>query len=150
MRQLEAASRETNGASFLESTPEQRLALLERLDREQWEYMRARSGAQQRRALAAVRDTLQPPDTAQSGSGDAFLPDQRQENAPSSATGSAAPAITADAPPHYFRMMKELALLGYFTSEIGFTQVLRYEESPGRFDPCTTYTEGDAAWAPHA
>ena len=35
-------------------------------------------------------------------------------------------------PPHYFRMMKELALLGYFTSEIGCTQAQRYEESPGK------------------
>ena len=32
-------------------------------------------------------------------------------------------------------MMKELALLGYFTSEIGYTQAMRYIETPGRFDP---------------
>ena len=31
--------------------------------------------------------------------------------------------------------MKELALLGYFTSEIGYTKAMRYVESPGRFDP---------------
>ena len=55
-----------------------------------------------------------------------------------------------DAPRHYFRMMKELALLGYFTSEIGCTQAQRYIEAPGSFDPCTTYTPGDPAWAPHA
>jgi hypothetical protein len=52
--------------------------------------------------------------------------------------------------PHYFRMLKELTLLGYFTSEIGCTQAQRYVESPGRFDPCITYTVGDRAWAPHA
>jgi hypothetical protein len=52
--------------------------------------------------------------------------------------------------PHYFRMMKELALLGYFTSEIGYTQAMRYTETPGRFDPCVPYTPGDKAWAPHA
>ena len=40
-----------------------------------------------------------------------------------------------DEPPHYFRLMKELALLGYFTSEIGYTKAMRYVESPGRFDP---------------
>jgi hypothetical protein len=28
-------------------------------------------------------------------------------------------------------MMKELALLGYFTSEIGYTKAMRYVESPG-------------------
>jgi hypothetical protein len=61
-----------------------------------------------------------------------------------------AEAITADAPAHYFRMMKELALLGYFTSEIGYTQAMRYVETPGRFDPCVPYAPGEQAWAPHA
>ncbi len=53
-------------------------------------------------------------------------------------------------PAHYFHMMKELTLLGYFTSEIGCTQALRYVESPGRFDPCIPYTAGEPAWASHA
>jgi hypothetical protein len=52
--------------------------------------------------------------------------------------------------PHYFRMMKELTLLGYFTSEIGYTQAQRYVDSPGRFDPCVPYPPGEKAWAPHA
>jgi len=56
----------------------------------------------------------------------------------------------AGPPVHYFRMMKELALLGYFTSEVGCKQALRYVESPGRFDPCIPYTPGDPAWADHA
>lgn len=55
-----------------------------------------------------------------------------------------------DAPAHYFRMMKELALLGYFTSEIGYNQAMRYAETPGRFDPCAPYEAGEKAWAPHA
>jgi len=57
---------------------------------------------------------------------------------------------SSDAPAHYFRMMKELTLLGYFTSEIGCTQAMRYEETPGRFDPCLPYTPGETAWASHA
>ena len=52
--------------------------------------------------------------------------------------------------PHYFRMLKELSLLGYFTSEIGYTQAMRYAETPGRFDPCVPYAPGEKAWAPHA
>jgi hypothetical protein len=55
-----------------------------------------------------------------------------------------------DDPSHYFRMMKELTLLGYFTSEIGYTQAMRYVESPGRFDPCLPYTAGEVSWASHA
>jgi hypothetical protein len=53
-------------------------------------------------------------------------------------------------PAHYFRMMKELALLGFFTSKIGCTQALRYVEAPGRFDPCLPYSPGEPAWAAHA
>jgi hypothetical protein len=61
----------------------------------------------------------------------------------------AAPAAP-DEPAHYFRMMKELALLGYFTSEIGYTKAMRYRESPGRFDPCAPHAPGDKIWASHA
>jgi hypothetical protein len=53
-------------------------------------------------------------------------------------------------PAHYFRMMKELTLLGYFTSKIGCTEALRYVEAPGRFDPCLPYRPGEPAWASHA
>jgi hypothetical protein len=89
------------GTPFMQATPARRLALIERLDREQYDYMRS---------------------------------------------GGAAPG----AAPHYFRMMKELALLGYFTSEIGVTQAQRYVEAPGRFEPDVPYAPGDRAWAPHA
>lgn len=50
-------------------------------------------------------------------------------------------------PNHYFRMMKELTLLGYFTSEVGCTKALRYVPVPGRFDGCIPYKKGDKAWA---
>ena len=68
------------------------------------------------------------------------------------AARSRAPAAvqTSDEPAHYFRMMKELALVGDFTSEIGCRQSQRYVESPGRFDPCVPYAPGEKAWAPHA
>jgi len=50
-------------------------------------------------------------------------------------------------PNHYFRMMKELSLLGYFTSEIGATQALRYVPVPGKYDGNVPYKKGDRAWA---
>ncbi len=52
-----------------------------------------------------------------------------------------------DDPSHYFRMMKQLTLLGYFTSEIGATQALRYSPVPGRYDGDVPYKKGDRAWA---
>jgi len=94
-----AGMRQLEQASFMAAKPAQRLALLERLDREQKAYMDGKAD---------------------------------------------------DAPAHYFRLMKELTLLGYFTSEIGCTQAQRYRETPGRFDPCVPYTPGETAWAGHA
>jgi hypothetical protein len=48
---------------------------------------------------------------------------------------------------HYFRMMKELTMLGYFTSEIGMTQARRYVAVPGKYDGCIDYKKGDKAFA---
>jgi hypothetical protein len=99
MKQLDDASRKATGSPFLSASLEERLSVLQALDREQKSYT------------------------------DAKRPDE---------------------PNHYFRMMKELALLGYFTSQIGCTRAQRYVESPGRYDPCTPYTPGSPSWAPHA
>jgi hypothetical protein len=94
-----AGMRTIDAATFMAATPQQRLARLEQLDREQKDY----TGKKKR-----------------------------------------------DDPPHFFRQMKELTLLGYFTSEIGCTQAMRYRETPGRFDPCVPYTPGETSWAGHA
>lgn len=48
--------------------------------------------------------------------------------------------------PHYFRLMKELTMLGYFTSEVGATQQLTYVEVPGRWDACIDYKKGDPVY----
>jgi hypothetical protein len=48
--------------------------------------------------------------------------------------------------PQYFRMMKQLTLLGYFTSEIGVTQARRYAPVPGKYEPCLDYQKGDKFW----
>lgn len=52
------------------------------------------------------------------------------------------------ADPNYsYAMMKQLTMLGYFTSEIGCKEARRYVETPGRFDPCIPYKKGDKAFA---
>lgn len=50
-------------------------------------------------------------------------------------------------PKHYFKMIKELTLLGFFTSELGATKALRYNPIPGKFDGDIPYKKGDRAWA---
>jgi glucoside 3-dehydrogenase (cytochrome c) hitch-hiker subunit len=99
LAKLNAECVKDTGGGFLAATDSERLTLLERLDKAQWEY------------------------------------------------SNAAPE---GAPVHYFRMLKELTLFGYFTSEIGCTQARRYAETPGRYDPCAPYKPGEKAWADHA
>lgn len=99
LKTIDRECTEMHGHAFLSATPAERLSLLERLDREQYDSMEAHEDEE---------------------------------------------------PAHYFRMMKELALLGYFTSEIGYKQAMRYVETPGRWEPCVPYKPGDKAWASHA
>ncbi|MGH8123885.1 MAG: gluconate 2-dehydrogenase subunit 3 family protein [Rudaea sp.] len=129
MRKVDAATRTANKVSFMVATPQQRLAVLTVLDHEQKRVMDAREAVERKRK------------------GLAPLPADR--------TKASEPAVSAadanpDAPAHYFRMMKQLALLGYFTSEIGCTKAQRYIETPSRFDPCVPYAPGEPAWATHA
>ena len=148
MRKLDEVTQQAHKVGFMAATPEQRLAVLTQLDREQKRDMDARDAA-----IRAKKGLPPVPVNAEAGEagkeGDAYLSDQRKENA-GGQNSNPAPAITAESPTHYFRMMKELACLGYFTSEIGYTQAQRYEETPGRWEPCTPYAPGDKAWAAHA
>jgi hypothetical protein len=50
-------------------------------------------------------------------------------------------------PPHYFTMLKQLTIWGYFSSEVGMTRALRYVEVPGKYDGAYPYKKGDKAWA---
>jgi hypothetical protein len=127
MHNLDKASDKAYGVSFVKATPQQRLTLLNVLDREQFDEGERRKAESIKKAEAFLAEKSTPV-------GDV----------------SAAPAITAKPATHYFRMMKELALLGYFTSEIGCTQAQRYAETPGRYDPCVSYIPGQKAWAAHA
>lgn len=47
----------------------------------------------------------------------------------------------------FYSMLLQLTLWGYFISEPGATQALRYNPVPGRYEGCVPYTKGDKAWA---
>ena len=137
MRKVDEASKKANGAAFMAATSQQRLAVLTVLDREQKRFMDAREAAERKRkGLAPLPGVVAAIDAAHAvGSGQGIVQGTEPGTEP---------------PAHYFRMMKELALLGYFTSEIGCKQAMRYVEAPGRFDACIPYAAGDPAWAQHA
>src|SRR2546430_6850836 len=46
-----------------------------------------------------------------------------------------------------FRTMKELTLVGYYTSEVGATRELRHAPVPGRFEGCVPLDQIGRAWA---
>lgn len=56
-------------------------------------------------------------------------------------------ADKAQAVPHYFTLMKQLTLFGFFTSEPGSTRVLRYRPVPGKYQGCVRYKKGETSWA---
>ena len=47
----------------------------------------------------------------------------------------------------FIRILKDLTLVGFFTSRIGATQVLAYEAVPGGFRGCLDLRPGQKAWA---
>jgi hypothetical protein len=92
LAKIDLASQKRTGKTFLQSSPAERTALLNELQREQEKYRLERAQADG---------------------------------------------------PHYFRLMRELTLVGYFTSEIGCTKALRYVEAPGFYDGNLAYKKGD-------
>jgi hypothetical protein len=110
----------------MESTPQQRHDLLVELDNKVREYNKKiniyQQGltSEQRTAMAIQKDF----------DGRDPLADKKRGN-----------------PEYYFQMMKELTLLGYFTSEIGCTQARRYVERPGKYEGDIPYKKGDKAFA---
>ena len=72
-------------------------------------------------------------------------PQQKQELV--SVLNTEAKATLESSSAHYFTMIKQLTVWGYFTSKPGATQALRYVPIPGRFDGCIPYKQGEKAWA---
>lgn len=99
------------------------------------------TGAQRRDVLAELEKEKQAvvANKAQSpvGSGDAIQTGKGQE-------AKSKPKAESN---RYFSMLKELTLLGYFTSEPGATKALRYIQTPGYYKGNVPYVKGDKAWA---
>lgn len=87
---------------------------------------------------------------AQSSTGKAFLSLSLEEQTALLTTledEALDPGRAPDAVPAFFSMLKQLTLVGYYTSEVGATQELRYERAPGRYDGCVPYEDLGRAWA---
>jgi len=49
--------------------------------------------------------------------------------------------------PRFFSIIRDLTLLGYFTSEVGATQAYAFVEIPGRYDGCVDLKPGQKVWS---
>jgi hypothetical protein len=50
-------------------------------------------------------------------------------------------------PPHYYTLIKQLTIWGYFSSKPGVTQALRHVPVPGKYDGNYDYKKGDRAFS---
>lgn len=85
---------------------------------------------------------------AQAAHGKDFLDcDKEQQVAVLTELDQAAYNGSAQSGTPFFRMMKEMTLTGYYTSEIGATQELQYVHEAGRYDGDVPYSEIGRAFA---
>ena len=56
-------------------------------------------------------------------------------------------AFKDDADKTWFRIVKKLSLIGYFTSQEGMTKALNYVKVPGDYKACIPYKQGEKALA---
>lgn len=123
---IDEASKDKNGKSFMESTPQQRHDLLVDLDNK----VKDENSKIAKYVSSLTDDQRTQMKIQQDFTGSDPLADKRRAN-----------------PDYYFQMMKQLTLLGYFTSEIGCTQAMRYVERPGSYNGDLPYKKGDKAFS---
>lgn len=121
INELEEACKKANGKAFMDCTPQQRHDFLVGLEKESKDYNKKVSDEDKpkREALEKTNSTLP-------------WKDQKEFEG---------------APRHYYTMMKQLTLLGFFSSKTGMTETLRHIPVPGKYDGAFPYAKGDKAWA---
>lgn len=132
LEEVNAQSQSDFGQPFLELSSDDQVSVLTVMDE--------RAYAEASTDDEAIED---PPERSSTS-------DRRETNIDSpldsTEVNSQPPASTEDLPP-FFRMMKEMTLTGYYTSEVGATQELQRVVVPGRYDGCVPLAEIGRAWS---
>ncbi len=118
---LDEACKKMHGKNFMECSATQRHDLLVSLEKEAKEYNKARD--ERNKTARDVHDKTNK---------DLPWKDQKEFEGE---------------PIHYYSMMKQLTLHGYFTSEPGATRALRHVAVPGHYEGNVPYKKGEKAWA---
>lgn len=125
LSRVDALAQERFGRPFVQATEAQQVQLLQELEQE------ARQTEPRRVVIdRATGQVVDGPDTS--------AEDMAQGRPPRTLTVALRP---------FFRVMKELTVVGYYTSEVGATQELRLNLVPGRYDACVPYDQIGRAWA---
>ena len=136
---VDERARQAHDQAFVDCTPEQQLEILLQLDRE--------SFAPAPPAPASDGEEPTTPDVRERTEGGASpLPPEVESDTIQWIHGDPRRPRRATAPP-FFRTMKELTIVGYYTSEVGATQELRHEAVPGRYEGCVPFERIGRTWA---
>lgn len=119
MKKLNDECKTMHNVSFMKATPEQRKSLLIKLDGEAKEYAKKKTDFDNEQIK------------------------REKEEHEKGNSGFTKEEMSA----HYFSMMKQLTISGYFTSKQGRTGALRYTPVPGKYDADLDYKKGDKAFA---
>lgn len=138
LAEVDTRAQAAHGARFVDLDPEQQAALAAELDREA--YAEPPSPEADADEAAAER--------AQSGTDAMAEAAEQSVGQPDTTDAEGAPAeAPTEEPPPFFLTLKELTIAGYYTSEIGATEELRWDPAPGRIDLDVPFSEIGRTWA---
>ncbi|MDB5248501.1 MAG: gluconate 2-dehydrogenase subunit 3 family protein [Segetibacter sp.] len=118
MNMLDDECKKMHNVEFMKATPEQRKQLLIAVDKETNAYVKKQADEENIQKEKEKRGQ------------------ERNTNDFKSQT----------MPNHYFQQLKQLAIFGYFTSEKGRTEALRYVPVPGKYQGVIDYKQGEKAF----
>ncbi|CCH00803.1 twin-arginine translocation pathway signal [Fibrella aestuarina BUZ 2] len=136
---VEAESQKAYGKRFVDLPIDQRTALLTQFEQLALAEAKRKPNKQEKLATDA-ETTLSAVAAAGSEQTEAKLVDAETGVVVKDAAKN--PPLTP-----FFTLMKELTILGYFSSEIGCTQALDYVKIPGRYEGVVKLKPGQKAWA---
>ncbi len=134
LEDLEKQSETSFKKSFLEITPAQRQELLAKLREDTIAAMKAENEKLAQPKTADAEQQKTNPAKAKSATENAGLI-------------SILPKEQPKTEPRFFSIIRDLSLLGYFTSEIGATKAYQYIAVPGRYDGNMDLKPGQRVWA---
>lgn len=147
LEDVDERARQAHGSRFLECTPEQQLDLLLELDRES--FAPDRSATEEPAEEPTEEPTEEPAESdvrERLEGGSSPLPPEAEADTVQWIHGESR-SRERDAGAPFFRTMKELTVVGYYTSEVGATVELRHEAVPGRYEGCVPFSQIGRTWA---